>query len=80
MSAIPPKTWAFRDAGGADVTEWRIRLATLLHYLKGTVLVAMSARNFAEGKINEFIKGANSYTGLRRIEMKIVEFFDALRE
>ncbi len=67
---------AYCEAGGADVPERRIRLGMLLHYLKGTVLVAVSGRNFAEGNTDEFIKGANSYTGLRRIEMKIVEFFD----
>jgi aminoglycoside phosphotransferase (APT) family kinase protein len=68
----------YRAAGGADIPERRIRLAVLFYYLKGTVLVAASGRNFAAGVTDDFVKGANSYTGLRRIEMKIVEFFDLL--
>lgn len=68
----------YKQAGGLDVPERRIRLAMLLHYLKGTILVAASGRNFAEGVTDDFIKGANSYTGMRRIEMKITEFFDRL--
>jgi len=68
----------YTAAGGADVAERRVQLAVLLHYLKGTTLVAASGRSFAEGATDDFIKGANSYTGLRRIEIKIVEFFNAL--
>jgi hypothetical protein len=35
-------------------------------------LVATSARNFAEGGTRDYIKATNSFTGLRRIEMKIL--------
>jgi aminoglycoside phosphotransferase (APT) family kinase protein len=66
----------YREAGAADVSDARINVGVLNHYLKGTTLVAASGRNFAEGHTNDFIKGANAYTGLRKIEMKIVEFMD----
>jgi aminoglycoside phosphotransferase (APT) family kinase protein len=63
----------YRDAGGPHVPEERIELANLLQWLKGTTLVATSARNFAEGGTADFIKATNSFVGLRMIEMKIVE-------
>jgi aminoglycoside phosphotransferase (APT) family kinase protein len=66
----------YREAGAADVSDARINVGVLNHYLKGTTLVAASGRNFAEGHTSDFIKGANAYTGLRKIEMKIVEFMD----
>jgi aminoglycoside phosphotransferase (APT) family kinase protein len=58
-------------AGGAPVPERRVRLAMLVNFLKGTTLVATSGRNFEEGWTREFIKGANSFTGLRLIELRI---------
>lgn len=79
-STIPWKEFIdiYKAAGGVDVPERRVRLAVVLHYLKGSALVAVSGRNFADGATDDFVKGANSYTGLRRIEMKIVEFFNQL--
>lgn len=61
----------YRAAGGPAVPESRIELAEMLHWLKGTTLVATSARNFAEGGTRDFIKATNSFVGLRMIEMKI---------
>ena len=58
-------------AGGVPVAERRVRLAMLVNFLKGTTLVATSARNFEEGWTHEFVKGANSFTGLRLIELRI---------
>jgi aminoglycoside phosphotransferase (APT) family kinase protein len=62
---------AYRTAGGPPVAESRIRLGMLIQFLKGTTLVAASGRNFREGGTRDFIKGANSFTGLRLIERKI---------
>lgn len=61
----------YRAAGGAEVPEERVDLGELLNWLKGCHLVATSGRNFVEGGTSDFIKGANSFTGLRRIELKI---------
>jgi|GEM_PF-2043120 len=61
----------YRAAGGPEIPEARIELAELLQWLKGTTLVATSARNFAEGGTHDFIKATNSFVGLRMIEMKI---------
>jgi aminoglycoside phosphotransferase (APT) family kinase protein len=61
----------YRAAGGSPIPERRVRLAMLVNFLKGTTLVATSGRNFEEGWTREFIKGANSFTGLRLIELRI---------
>jgi aminoglycoside phosphotransferase (APT) family kinase protein len=61
----------YAAAGGPEVPEHRVRLAMVLQFLKGTTLVAASGRNFEEGWTREFIKGANAFTGLRLIELKI---------
>ena len=61
----------YRDAGGSEVPEERVDLGELLNWLKGCHLVATSGRNFVEGGTSDFIKGTNSFTGLRRIELKI---------
>jgi aminoglycoside phosphotransferase (APT) family kinase protein len=61
----------YATAGGPEVPEHRVRLAMVLQFLKGTTLVAASGRNFEEGWTREFIKGANAFTGLRLIELKI---------
>ena len=61
----------YRAAGGIPVAERRVRLAMLVNFLKGTTLVATSARNFEEGWTREFVKGANSFTGQRLIELRI---------
>ncbi len=61
----------YSSAGGPEVPEHRVRLAMVLQFLKGTTLVAASGRNFEEGWTKEFIKGANAFTGLRLIELKI---------
>jgi aminoglycoside phosphotransferase (APT) family kinase protein len=61
----------YRDAGGPVVPESRVRLGMLVNFLKGTTLVATSGRNFEEGWTREFVKGANSFTGLRIIELRI---------
>ncbi len=61
----------YTDAGGTHVPERRIRLGMLVNFLKGTTLVATSGRNFEEGWTREFVKGANSFTGLRLIELRI---------
>jgi hypothetical protein len=61
----------YTAAGGATVPERRIRLGMLVNFLKGTTLVATSGRNFEEGWTREFVKGANSFTGLRLIELRI---------
>lgn len=61
----------YREAGGPAVDEERIALADLLQWLKGTTLVAMSARNYVEGATQDYMKGMNSFAGLRKIEMKI---------
>ena len=45
----------------------------LIQFLKGTTLVAASGRNFKEGGTHEFIKGANAFTGLRLIELRIAQ-------
>ncbi len=60
-------------AGGQPVAESRIRLGMLTQFLKGTTLVAASGRNFIEGGTTEFIKGANAFTGLRLIELRIAQ-------
>jgi aminoglycoside phosphotransferase (APT) family kinase protein len=62
---------AYAAAGGAHVPERRVRLGMLVNFLKGTTLVATSGRNFEEGWTREFVKGANSFTGLRLIELRI---------
>lgn len=64
---------AYARAGGPAVVDRRIQLGMLLQFLKGTTLVAASGRNFIEGGTRDFIKGANAYTGLRLIEMRILE-------
>jgi aminoglycoside phosphotransferase (APT) family kinase protein len=64
---------AYRDAGGPPAAESRIRLGMLIQFLKGTTLVAASGRNFREGGTRDFIKGANSFTGLRLIEGRIAD-------
>jgi aminoglycoside phosphotransferase (APT) family kinase protein len=61
----------YRTAGGAAVADSRIQLGMLTQFLKGTTLVAASGRNFTEGGTTEFIKGANAFTGLRLIELRI---------
>lgn len=61
----------YAAAGGAPVDERRVRLAMLVNFLKGAALVATSARNFEEGWTREFLKGANSFTGQRLIELRI---------
>jgi aminoglycoside phosphotransferase (APT) family kinase protein len=61
----------YRAAGGVPVAERRVRLAMLVNFLKGTTLVATSARNFEEGWTREFVKGTNSFTGQRLIELRI---------
>jgi aminoglycoside phosphotransferase (APT) family kinase protein len=61
----------YTAAGGAAVPERRIQLGMLVNFLKGTTLVATSGRNFEEGWTREFVKGANSFTGLRLIELRI---------
>lgn len=66
-------TQAYLDGGGPPVAESRIRLGMLIQFLKGTTLVAASGRNFREGGTSDFIKGANSFTGLRLIERRIAE-------
>jgi aminoglycoside phosphotransferase (APT) family kinase protein len=64
---------AYHGAGGPEVPESRIRLGMLIQFLKGTTLVAASGRNFRDGGTRDFIKGANSFTGLRLIERKIAD-------
>jgi aminoglycoside phosphotransferase (APT) family kinase protein len=61
----------YQDAGGRELPERRVQLGMLLQFLKGTTLVAASGRNFVEGWTKEFIKGANAFTGLRLIELRI---------
>jgi aminoglycoside phosphotransferase (APT) family kinase protein len=61
----------YSAAGGSPVAERRVRLSMLVNFLKGTTLVATSGRNFEEGWTREFVKGANSFTGLRLIELRI---------
>lgn len=61
----------YQEAGGVPVPERRVCLAMLVNFLKGTTLVATSARNFEEGWTREFVKGANSFTGQRLIELRI---------
>jgi aminoglycoside phosphotransferase (APT) family kinase protein len=71
----------YAAAGGAPVPEHRVRLGMVLQFLKGTTLVATSGRNFEEGWTREFVKGANSFTGLRLIEQRIAQLlgrFNAL--
>jgi aminoglycoside phosphotransferase (APT) family kinase protein len=63
----------YLDAGGPAVPESRIRLGMLMQFLKGTTLVAASGRNFRDGGTRDFIKGANSFTGLRLIERRIAD-------
>lgn len=66
----------YREAGGSEVPEERIDLGELLNWLKGCHLVATSGRNFVEGGTSDFIKGTNSFTGLRRIELKIAKVME----
>jgi len=66
----------YTAAGGPAVPEHRVRLAMLLQFLKGTTLVAASGRNFEEGWTHEFIKGANAFTGLRLIELRIAQLLE----
>lgn len=66
----------YQAAGGKPVSESRIRLGMLVQFLKGTTLVAASGRNFREGGTTEFIKGANAFTGLRLIELRIAQMLD----
>jgi aminoglycoside phosphotransferase (APT) family kinase protein len=66
----------YRSAGGPDIPERRVRLGMLLQFLKGTTLVAASGRNFVEGWTKEFIKGANAFTGLRLIELRIAALLE----
>jgi aminoglycoside phosphotransferase (APT) family kinase protein len=66
----------YRGAGGPAVPERRVRLGMLLQFLKGTTLVAASGRNFVEGWTREFIKGANAFTGLRLIELRIATLLE----
>ena len=66
----------YLEAGGRPVPERRVRLAMLLQFLKGTTLVAASGRNFVEGWTKEFIKGANAFTGLRLIELRIAALLE----
>ena len=61
----------YRDAGGRHVPEERIAMGELLNWLMGCHLVATSGRNFVEGGTTDFMKGANSFAGLRGIELKI---------
>jgi aminoglycoside phosphotransferase (APT) family kinase protein len=61
----------YAAAGGPQVSEHRVRLAMVVQFLKGTTLVAASGRNFEEGWTREFVKGANSFTGQRLIELRI---------
>lgn len=61
----------YRDAGGLEVPEERIAMGELLNWLMGCHLVATSGRNFVEGGTTDFMKGANSFAGLRGIELKI---------
>jgi aminoglycoside phosphotransferase (APT) family kinase protein len=63
-------------AGGRAVPERRVRLAMVLQFLKGTTLVAASGRNFEEGWTREFIKGANAFTGLPLIELRIAALLE----
>ncbi len=63
----------YTAAGGRPVSESRIQLGMLIQFLKGTTLVAASGRNFKEGGTREFIKGANAFTGLRLIELRIAQ-------
>jgi aminoglycoside phosphotransferase (APT) family kinase protein len=68
----------YAAAGGADVPDTRVRLGMLVNFLKGTTLVATSGRNFEEGWTREFVKGANSFTGLRLIELRIAALLKRL--
>jgi aminoglycoside phosphotransferase (APT) family kinase protein len=61
----------YTAAGGAHLAERRVCVAMLVNFLKGASLVATSARNFEEGWTREFMKGANSFTGQRLIELRI---------
>ena len=61
----------YTAAGGPQVPERRVQLSMVLQFLKGTTLVATSGRNFEEGWTNEFIKGGNSFVGIRLIELRI---------
>lgn len=61
----------YRDAGGPHVPEERIAMGELLNWLKGCHLVATSGRNYVEGGTADYMKGANSFAGLRGIELKI---------
>jgi aminoglycoside phosphotransferase (APT) family kinase protein len=61
----------YTAAGGAPVAERRVCVAMLVNFLKGAALVATSARNFEEGWTRDFLKGANSFTGQRLIELRI---------
>jgi len=61
----------YTAAGAVAVPERRVQLGMLVNFLKGTTLVATSGRNFEEGWTREFVKGANSFTGLRLIELRI---------
>lgn len=68
----------YATAGGANVPDTRVRLGMLVNFLKGTTLVATSGRNFEEGWTREFVKGANSFTGLRMIELRIAALLKRL--
>lgn len=61
----------YMKAGGKHVSPRRIELGMLMQYLKGSMLVAASGRNYIEGGTHEFIKGASSFTGLRMIETRV---------
>ncbi|MFA5630589.1 MAG: phosphotransferase [Porticoccaceae bacterium] len=61
----------YHAEGGPQVPERRVQLAMLLQFIKGATLVATSARNYEEGWTREFVKGANSFAGMRVIELRI---------
>jgi aminoglycoside phosphotransferase (APT) family kinase protein len=68
----------YRNAGGPSVPQERIDLGELFNWLMGAHLVAISSRNFAEGATSIFMKGANSFAGLRDIELKIARVLERI--
>lgn len=61
----------YHAEGGPQVPERRVQLSMMLQFIKGATLVATSARNYEEGWTKEFVKGANSFAGMRVIELRI---------
>jgi len=69
----------YHAEGGPQVPERRVQLAMLLQFIKGATLVATSARNYEEGWTREFVKGANSFAGMRVIELRIASLLQRFK-